>query len=316
MSKRQISLQRILGPETPKTGLCLVATAKNEAYFWPHFTTHYRNVGITHFIVLDDGSTDGSLDWLASQPDVSVYRSNLSFADKLGKLRFGIAARGLLARHFCADRWALIADLDEFWRPPPTMRSFSDLVTKLDEKGHHLCRGLMLDCFPETLATLESLNADTGPSVAAPYTDDLSPVHWPANTAHADVNFQSNVRSRLVRILIERGHIPTHWVQSRGNPNLYKAPLARWSGRVHLQTAHRLDGPYHNDNQLICEHYKFVPGWESKVAMAISSGSYCNASIEYRVLELAIRHLYNEDLRSPKTSLLCSNVGALNNLWY
>ena len=281
----------------------MISTARNEAYFWPHFIIHYRNHGASHFIILDDNSTDGSLDWLRSQPDVTVYTSTLGFAEPVGKLRFGIAARGLMAQHFCADQWALIADLDEFWVPPPQFATFTQLIASLEANNRKLCRGMMLDCFPEKLTDLKSQPLNTPPHLAAPLFDDIGPMQWPAHESRLErAQIGQNVRMRLVKLLANNGLFSRDEQARRGSPTLYKAPLAKWHPSIRLQSAHVLSGaPYHNDHQLACAHYKFYPGWEDKVAGALETGNYYNGSIEYRMLALVRAHLGDTELRGPAT---------------
>jgi hypothetical protein len=53
--------------------------ARNEAARLPHFLDHHRKLGIDRFLVVDNGSTDESRDYLLSQPDVHVWSSKSSF---------------------------------------------------------------------------------------------------------------------------------------------------------------------------------------------------------------------------------------------
>lgn len=233
---------------------------------------------------------------------MTVYRSNLGFADKLGKLRFGIAARGQLARHFCAERWALIADLDEFWLPPPEFDGFSALSASLDKRGHVLCKGIMLDCFPETLATIAHASGSEAPHQVAPWFEDISPVIWPAGQARvASYHPERNVRMRIASMLAQQGLLSPQQVKARGCPTLYKAPLAKWLPSISMASAHALHATYNNAHQMVCAHYKFVPTWTSKVEGAITSKSYYNASIEYEMLALAKEHLTDTPLLGPSS---------------
>lgn len=302
MTNSRPQIKRVLGKAPPHSGFAVISTARNERYFWPHFVSHYRSYGTTHFIVLDDNSEDGSLDWLSSQPDVSVYKSALGFAQTVGKLRFGIAARGLLARHFCPDRWALIADLDEFWVPPPEYQTFTQLAAALEANNHFLCRGLMLDCFPRRLADLVAASTEDPPNRVAPFSDDLSPISWPAEDASARLQSRRNVRNRITRMLLERGLVSLDHVRERGDPTLHKAPLAKWVNGVSMLSAHRLHAPYNAQHQMICGHYKFYPGWEAKVQTALQTQSYYNDSIEYKTLALAELHLQNTSLKGEYTA--------------
>ena len=61
----------------PSDILCF-STLRNEAVRLPYFLKYYRNMGINHFVFVDNDSTDGSLEYLAAQPDVSVWTTKSS----------------------------------------------------------------------------------------------------------------------------------------------------------------------------------------------------------------------------------------------
>ncbi|MEM9776935.1 MAG: glycosyltransferase family 2 protein [Chloroflexota bacterium] len=82
---------------------------KNEICRLPWYLTHYRRLGIQHFFVVDNGSDDGTLEYLIEQPDVYVWRSNLSFNAANG----GASWAEIFLQEFGIGRWCLIADADE-----------------------------------------------------------------------------------------------------------------------------------------------------------------------------------------------------------
>lgn len=49
--------------------LLVFSTQRNEGVRLPWFLRYYREMGVNHFLFVDNDSTDGSLDYLASQPD-------------------------------------------------------------------------------------------------------------------------------------------------------------------------------------------------------------------------------------------------------
>ena len=49
---------------------------RDEALRLPWFLEYYRQAGVDHFFVVDNGSSDGSTDYLLSQPDVFLYGSS------------------------------------------------------------------------------------------------------------------------------------------------------------------------------------------------------------------------------------------------
>ena len=48
--------------------------------------SHYRRLGVDHFLVIDNGSDDGSFEQLADQPDVSLWRTEARYR----AARFGV----------------------------------------------------------------------------------------------------------------------------------------------------------------------------------------------------------------------------------
>jgi hypothetical protein len=46
---------------------------RNEALRLPATLRHHCAIGVQRFFVLDNGSTDGTLDLLANEPDVDVF---------------------------------------------------------------------------------------------------------------------------------------------------------------------------------------------------------------------------------------------------
>jgi hypothetical protein len=88
--------------------LALLVPSRNERRFIDPFLRHYRQLGITRFIWIDDRSTDGSVEALKEQRDVDLYVSNARYKE---------ARRGRLWRHMLVDlygqnRWYLSVDVD------------------------------------------------------------------------------------------------------------------------------------------------------------------------------------------------------------
>ena len=54
-----------------QSGFTLIATIWNEKYFLGEFLRHYRWLGVSRFLFVDDGSTDGSVEFCSEQSDVA-----------------------------------------------------------------------------------------------------------------------------------------------------------------------------------------------------------------------------------------------------
>ena len=92
----------------------LFAVLRNERARLPYFFDYYRRLGIGHFLIVDNGSDDGSREWLVSQPDVSVWGTGASYR----RSRYGMDWLNWLKRQYAHDHWALTVDLDEFFVYP------------------------------------------------------------------------------------------------------------------------------------------------------------------------------------------------------
>ena len=57
---------------TPGAILCF-STMRNEIIRLPFFLEHHRALGVDHFLIVDNGSDDGTTEYLAAQPDVSLW---------------------------------------------------------------------------------------------------------------------------------------------------------------------------------------------------------------------------------------------------
>lgn len=74
-------LRVVAGKDTPSSGFTLLSLLKNELYFLPAFLSHYRRLGVQRFVFLNDGSDDGSVEYLLDQPDTILVESDHSYGD-------------------------------------------------------------------------------------------------------------------------------------------------------------------------------------------------------------------------------------------
>ena len=82
---------------------------RNELLRLPYFLEYYRNLGVNHFIIVDNDSNDGSLEFLKEQDDVSVYFTQESFR----KSRCGLDWLNQLRDRYGVNQWCLTVDCDE-----------------------------------------------------------------------------------------------------------------------------------------------------------------------------------------------------------
>ncbi|UCD29378.1 MAG: glycosyltransferase [Planctomycetota bacterium] len=129
----------------PHNILCCVVI-RNEILRLPYFLTYYRQKGIDKFLVVDNHSTDGSLEYLLEQPDVFVWQSDYSF----NKANFGAGWFELLLRRYGIGHWVLIVDADELlYYPDCETKSITDLCRQLDRKNKRAFNAILLDMYSD-----------------------------------------------------------------------------------------------------------------------------------------------------------------------
>lgn len=55
------------------------ATLRDEHIRLPYFLRYYRDLGVSHFLIVDNDSRDGGAEYLAQQPDVSLWSTRASY---------------------------------------------------------------------------------------------------------------------------------------------------------------------------------------------------------------------------------------------
>src|SRR5690606_23431055 len=88
----------------------LFSCLRNERVRLPYFLKYYRDLGVDHFVIVDNDSDDGSREYLAAQKDVSLWSTRASYR----KARFGMDWLTHLLRSYGSGRWCLTVDVDEF----------------------------------------------------------------------------------------------------------------------------------------------------------------------------------------------------------
>ncbi|MCB9100903.1 MAG: glycosyltransferase [Anaerolineales bacterium] len=132
-------------PIHSKDILCCVVI-RNERPRLPYFLTYYRQKGVDKFLVVDNGSTDGSLAYLLAQPDVLVWRSDYSF----NLANFGAGWFELLLRKYGVGHWVVMVDADELlYYPHCETQSITGLCRRLDHHHQRAFNAILLDMYAD-----------------------------------------------------------------------------------------------------------------------------------------------------------------------
>ena len=157
------SVQPLRERPVPEAGVLCVALAHNEAPRVEDFLRHHRALGVAHFLMVDDGSTDGTTELLEAQADVTLFvPQGTNYKDHKILWR-----TDMLDRH-APGRWVLAPDLDElFVYPHCDTQSLSSLCAHLDQEGAEALFAPMVEMYAD--APLDQPVYRPGASMLAAY---------------------------------------------------------------------------------------------------------------------------------------------------
>jgi hypothetical protein len=292
---------RILsGDPGPGEAPVLTAIVRNEMYFLPAFLAHYRRLGVRRFVMLDDRSDDGSRAFLAAQPDVTLLESGRRYGDIVTAAAGPFAGapqkmetiwRSLLMRRFCAGRWALHLDADEFLVLPEGL-AVPDLIALAAAGRARAVTSVMLDMYPADIAAMRA-TAPFDPDDPG-WLFDAVPHLAPAPGSRYGLRLvYPGSRARLMRRF---GVLPppslrqrlAEWAGRRPQPEynrIFKTVLMRWQEGDAFLSGHSTTAAPDPRILLPLRHYKFTPDLWRRTAAAVAEKQHYQGSREYTEME-------------------------------
>lgn len=250
----------------------VLSVVKNEIEFIGDFLNHYRTLGVERFGIIDNGSTDGTLEHLLAQPDVDVFRTVEAF-----EWRHKQAWINRAIDYYGIGRWYLSADADErlAYQGDET-HSVQELTAVAEKRGLTRVRGFLLEMYSDMPIILAG-SADISLRATYPFYD-------------AD----GYAEERLPHIVSRLGGVRARAFGENDpefKPQLTKYPLFRLEAGEVFSNPHHV-WPYEPNFQSPCHlavlHYKFHGDWTHRVNRAIADKNYWDGSREYRAYADAI----------------------------
>lgn len=243
----------------------LIFLCHNNLDLLPSYLSHYRSLGVTRFICLDDQSTDGSREWLVQQADVDLWRSSVRYREA----RRGRVWREKLFEKYGRGRWYLNLDADEFLiYQDCDARPLKELVASLQSRGITRLAAPMIDFYgPPTVEGASSIVGDeTPPWVQAPFFDCAG--------------YTISLKKRSLGM---RGGIRAE--RFGGEVELMKYPLLFWGDRCGYPSSIHQPTPF-EDNFVplygVLMHFKFFADYRTKFEQAVLDKQYFDDAREYK----------------------------------
>ncbi len=266
-----------------KDDVLLLCTLRNERVRLPFFLRYYRDLGVNHFLFVDNASTDGSREFLAEQPDVSIWTTKGGYKAS----HFGVDWLTNLQRRYCDGHWCLTVDVDEFFVYPfCETRPIRALTDWLDASAVRSFSAMMLDMYPK------------GPIDAQPYREGQDPfeiAQW-----FDSGNYTIHRNHGLGNLWIQGGprariFFPQTPYQA---PALNKVPLVNWKrsyayvSSTHMLLPRGLNLVYDDKGGEKASgcllHAKFLDTFAAKAAEEMLRGQHYANSQEYIAYQNAL----------------------------
>ncbi len=269
-----------IGPQD----ILVFTTLRNERIRLPYFLSYYRALGVDHFLMVDNLSTDGSREYLAAQPDVSLWSAKGSYK----AANFGVDwLNGLQMRHG-HGHWVLVVDPDEFFIYPfCDTRPIRALTDWLDACEIRSFGAMLLDMYPKGSIRAQAYREGQDPFEIACWFDSgnytIKRNHWMGN-----LWIQGGPRAR------------TFFADAPGRaPALNKIPLVKWKRHyTYVSSTHMLlpRGLNHVYDEWGGEktsgcllHAKFLNTFAAKAEEELTRRQHYGASKEYIAYDSGLR---------------------------
>lgn len=257
--------------------VAVVAVMRNECFLLDHFLAHYRCLGVGAFLIVDNGSEDGTLEHLVAQPDVSVFTTDTPYRHSA----YGVMWQEALMAHFRLGRWSLLADADElaFWTLPDAAghvrADLPQLLRDPDFQRSEAVRLLMFDLYPK--GPLSDAQFLQSPFVEARHVDrEPFCEDWQGRGPWS--NCETLTSALRHRLMAEAG-MPAR-------RNLFvaqKYALLRYHPFMKLSTGlHYIAGAKVAARDLAFAHFKYHAKFHAKAQKEAARGQHFNNAEEYR----------------------------------
>ncbi|MFO1046546.1 MAG: glycosyltransferase family 2 protein [Geminicoccaceae bacterium] len=279
-------------PLPPAAGeIRLFTRLRNEALRLPWFLDFYRAQGVTRFIVVDNGSDDGSRELLLAQPDVHLYLTTDSYAVYGGGMRW---LNDLLERHGC-DAWCLTVDVDELLAYPHAERlDLRGLTAHLDRQGVEALQGFMLDLYGED--SLQRL-------AYAPGDDPLRTCRCFDRSGYVERDDPDFPFRTVTGGLVAR----YFYAGLQDGVYLHKVPLVRWrSGLRYTSSTHTLLPVPLAEESCVLLHLKYMADFVDRARIEAERKQYWQGAKRYAVFNRSLGGGSEGDFRCELTERLTS----------
>lgn len=270
-------------PQNSTKGTIAICVVRNEINRLPEFFDHHRSLGFERFVFIDNGSSDGTREYLLQQCDTGVFATSDIFhwTAKHGWIMQVIERLG-------QTRWYALLDADEHLVfAHCESHTIHQFVSGLQARGIKRARACLVDMYNERAVF------------------GASDIHGTFEDRYRYYDAKGYSEHRSGRLTVRTGGPRARMADSLGHhhsPALTKYPVFQMDKGEVAYNPHVIWPPLDTLTDpclLALKHYKFDDALSQKMDYALKTGAYWNDSAEY-----ALYKDWNE--QNPDKSLLYS----------
>lgn len=238
--------------ENPIVVLCV----KNDLRRLKMLVEHYRLLGVERFAFLDNGSTDGTLEWMLEEQDIDVFTTERSYSSFVKE-----AWINRIVSFYGMERWYILTDSDELISYIGMEKNSIQDVVKFAQTNHcSRIKAVTLDMYADA-DIFSNLIDSSNIKETYCWMDSDSYIEEKRKVGNAEISaIVGGPRMRVMNV----------------RPSLMKYPLVYFKKGMISSNAH-FQYPYTEIPDDTCFfailHYKFIDGDKEEYIRRASSGS-------------------------------------------
>lgn len=254
----------------------LFAIMRNESLRLPHFLKYYKELKVDRFFLIDNNSSDNSVDIALSQDNLHLFSTNEAYQNHWYWMEHLLETYG-------KNHWCVVVDIDELFSFPHAENlNLKDLIHFLEQEGSTSIRTLLLDMYSDSSICSTPYNSGENPLIYTPYFDkDYKSIYFTFSSMYqfkpfTSITFIGGMRDRVFGT-ISPPHI------------LSKVPLFFNSEDTYLiQGMHAITNSITSNIQGVVFHTKFLSDFITEVKEETERGQHYGGAFYYKHYEKRI----------------------------
>jgi glycosyltransferase involved in cell wall biosynthesis len=270
----------------------LFAIVRNESLRLPHFFNYYTKMGVDRFFIIDNGSTDETVDIALRHPNTHVFQITESYKEHWDWMEFLLGKYG-------KGRWCIVVDADELFAYPFMEHlSLSQLISYLENNHFSAMKSILLDIYSDLPVSETNYLQGEDPISCCSYFDPQFSLK--------EYTFFDKKNWEYFNQICYSGGLRSNFFGSFMNQEqsfcLNKFSLFKYGGETYLvQGMHAINGANIADVSGAVFHSKFLNDFIFKAENESKREEHFNNAVEYKNYKHHLDQNENMVLKSERS---------------